>query len=73
MKGRSSYDVLPVSFRVIVLDTKLVVKPALDVMWQAGEYIKRILGLELRKLGLGTESASTEELPDKADILFHEL
>lgn len=37
LKGRSSYDVLPVSFRVIVLDTKLVVKPALDVMWQAGE------------------------------------
>ncbi|PWN46744.1 hypothetical protein IE53DRAFT_336522 [Violaceomyces palustris] len=36
LKGRSSYDVLPVSFRLIVLDTKLVVKPALDVMWQAG-------------------------------------
>ncbi|KAN0061016.1 AMP-activated serine/threonine-protein kinase regulatory subunit [Thecaphora frezii] len=36
LKGRSSYDVLPVSFRLVVLDTKLVVKPALDVMWQAG-------------------------------------
>ncbi|SPO21521.1 related to SNF4 - nuclear regulatory protein [Ustilago trichophora] len=36
LRGRSSYDVLPVSFRLIVLDTKLVVKPALDVMWQAG-------------------------------------
>lgn len=37
LKGRSSYDGLPVSFRLVVLDTKLVVKPALDVMWQAGE------------------------------------
>ncbi|SAM78395.1 related to SNF4-nuclear regulatory protein [Ustilago bromivora] len=36
LRGRSSYDVLPVSFRLIVIDTKLVVKPALDVMWQAG-------------------------------------
>ncbi len=36
LRGRSSYDVLPVSFRLVVLDTKLVVKPALDVMWQSG-------------------------------------
>lgn len=38
LRGRSSYDVLPVSFRLVVLDTRLVVKPALDVMWQAGEW-----------------------------------
>jgi hypothetical protein len=37
LKGRSCYDCLPVSFRLVVLDTKLVVKPALEVMWQAGE------------------------------------
>lgn len=36
LKGRSSYDVLPVSFRLIVLDTQLVVGPALEVMWSAG-------------------------------------
>ncbi|CAO1637906.1 unnamed protein product [Parajaminaea phylloscopi] len=36
LRGRSSYDVLPVSFRLIVLDTKLVVGPALEVMWGAG-------------------------------------
>ncbi|MCO5585178.1 hypothetical protein L7F22_039110 [Adiantum nelumboides] len=36
LKGRSCYDCLPVSFRLVVLDTKLVVKPALDIMWQAG-------------------------------------
>ncbi|UZJ54650.1 hypothetical protein CBS101457_003970 [Exobasidium rhododendri] len=36
LKGRSCYDCLPVSFRLVVLDTKLVVKPALEVMWQAG-------------------------------------
>ena len=32
MKERSSYDVFPVSFRLIVLDTTLKVKKALDVM-----------------------------------------
>jgi 5'-AMP-activated protein kinase regulatory gamma subunit len=37
LKGRSCYDGLPVSLRLVVLDTKLAVKPALDVMWQAGE------------------------------------
>ena len=36
LRERSSYDVLPVSFRLVVLDTKLVVKPALDIMWQTG-------------------------------------
>lgn len=43
LKGRSSYDGLPVSFRLVVLDTKLVVKPALDVMWQAGEFPRFVL------------------------------
>lgn len=32
LKERSSYDVFPVSFRLIVLDTTLKVKKALDVM-----------------------------------------
>lgn len=32
LKDRSSYDVFPVSFRLIVLDTNLRVKKALDVM-----------------------------------------
>ncbi|KAK1924312.1 hypothetical protein DB88DRAFT_489826 [Papiliotrema laurentii] len=32
LKERSSYDVFPVSFRLIVLDTQLKVKKALDVM-----------------------------------------
>lgn len=36
LKDRSSYDVLPVSFRLIVLDTQLVVGPALEVMFGAG-------------------------------------
>lgn len=36
LKGRSSYDVFPVSFRLIVLDTKLMVKKALGVMLQNG-------------------------------------
>lgn len=37
LKGRSSYDVFPVSFRLIVLDTKLMVKKALGVMLQNGQ------------------------------------
>ena len=32
LKDRSSYDVFPVSFRLIVLDSQLKVKKALDVM-----------------------------------------
>jgi 5'-AMP-activated protein kinase regulatory gamma subunit len=42
MKGRSSYDVFPVSFRLIVLDTKLMVKKALGVMWQNGQSSLRL-------------------------------
>lgn len=36
LRTRSSYDVLPVSFRLVVLDTKLTIKSALDVMFQSG-------------------------------------
>ena len=38
MKERSSYDVFPVSFRLIVLDTTLKVKKALDVMLLYSEF-----------------------------------
>lgn len=37
LRERSSYDVFPVSFRLLVLDTKLKVKKALDVMLLYGE------------------------------------
>jgi hypothetical protein len=37
LKERSSYDVFPVSFRLIVLDSHLKVKKALDVMLLYGE------------------------------------
>ncbi|WFC98719.1 AMP-activated serine/threonine-protein kinase regulatory subunit [Malassezia yamatoensis] len=36
LRTRSSYDVLPVSFRLVVLDTKLTIKAALEVMLQSG-------------------------------------
>jgi hypothetical protein len=39
LKERSSYDVFPVSFRLIVLDTTLKVKKALDVMLLYSEFI----------------------------------
>lgn len=37
LKERSSYDVFPVSFRLIVLDSQLKVKKALDVLLLYGE------------------------------------
>ncbi|WFD29133.1 AMP-activated serine/threonine-protein kinase regulatory subunit [Malassezia sp. CBS 17886] len=36
LRTHSSYDVLPVSFRLVVLDTKLTMRSALEVMCQAG-------------------------------------
>jgi 5'-AMP-activated protein kinase regulatory gamma subunit len=38
LKGRSSYDVFPVSFRLIVLDTKLEVKKALQALLMNGQW-----------------------------------
>lgn len=37
LNAQSSYDVFPVSFRLIVLDSELVVKKALGVMMQNGK------------------------------------
>lgn len=34
LKSKSSYDVLPVSFRLIVLDTKLLIKKSLNILLQ---------------------------------------
>jgi CBS domain-containing protein len=36
LKGKTSYDVLPVSFRLIVLDTALLVKKSLTILLQNG-------------------------------------
>jgi hypothetical protein len=36
MKKRTCYDVLPVSFRLIVLDTTLLVKQSLTILLQNG-------------------------------------
>jgi 5'-AMP-activated protein kinase regulatory gamma subunit len=38
LRSQSSYDVFPVSFRLIVLDHHLVVKKALTAMLQNGMY-----------------------------------
>ena len=38
LKGRSSYDVFPLSSRVIVLDTKLEVKKALGCLLSNGAH-----------------------------------
>ena len=39
LKQHSSYDVLPVSYRIIVLDTSLLVKKALTALMQNGKRI----------------------------------
>lgn len=65
LRGRSSYDVLPVSFRLIVLDTKLVVKPALDVMWQAG-VVSAPLWQSTPPSFLGDSSNTTQTSPPVA-------
>jgi hypothetical protein len=37
LKSRTSYDVLPISYRLIVLDTALLVKKSLNILNQNGE------------------------------------
>lgn len=37
LKVRTSYDVLPLSFRLIVFDTSLLVKKSLTILTQNGE------------------------------------
>ena len=64
LRGRSSYDVLPVSFRLVVLDTRLVVKPALDVMWQAGESQQRRVAMARPGWALGCCVAMSDRTPD---------
>lgn len=66
LRGRSSYDVLPVSFRMIILDTKLVVKPALEVMWQAGVVSAPLWQSTPHEL-LGNSSSEEESIPTKED------
>jgi hypothetical protein len=36
LKGRVSYDVLPLSFRLIMMDTSLTVKNSLAILMQNG-------------------------------------
>jgi hypothetical protein len=47
LKVRTSYDVLPLSFRLIVFDTALLVKKSLNILIQNGEQDKSIATTEL--------------------------
>lgn len=49
LKGRSSYDVFPLSSRVIVLDTKLEVKKALICLLNNGLKHLKFLSSEINK------------------------
>lgn len=41
LKVRTSYDVLPLSFRLIVFDTALLVKSSLATLAQNGKFLDR--------------------------------
>lgn len=40
LKVRTSYDVLPLSFRLIVIDTSLLIKKSLNILIQNSEYTR---------------------------------
>jgi len=42
LKVRTSYDVLPLSFRLIVLDTALLVKKSLSILIQNGKALDQV-------------------------------
>ena len=44
LKVRTSYDVLPLSFRLIIFDTTLLVKKSLNILLQNGERPARQAG-----------------------------
>ncbi len=44
LKARTSYDVLPLSFRLIVFDTSLLVKKSLTILTQNGELVVLLPG-----------------------------
>jgi hypothetical protein len=71
LKRRTSYDVLPLSFRLIVLDNDLLIKKSLNILIQNGTrdlttaaVLARILivrlrqGLYLRRYGTPTRPGS---------------
>lgn len=57
LRGRSSYDVFPLSSRVIVLDTKLEVKKALGCLLHNGEWSSLCAVLVMTLLIAGVVSA----------------
>jgi 5'-AMP-activated protein kinase regulatory gamma subunit len=42
LKVRTSYDVLPLSYRLIIFDTSLLVKKSLTILQQMGMYMGRV-------------------------------
>ena len=52
LRSQSSYDVFPVSFRLIVLDHHLVVKKALNTMLQNGEPRRHEMGIDGWKINV---------------------
>ena len=41
LRARTSYDVLPISYRLIVFDTALLVKKSLNILNQNGTHLAR--------------------------------
>lgn len=56
LKQHTAYDVLPVSYRLIVFDTRLLVKKALGALVQNGNFIIETREREGRKATLGSNA-----------------
>lgn len=50
LKVRTSYDVLPVSFRLIILDTSLLVNKSLNILVQNGKYRRNTFVTRLKTI-----------------------
>lgn len=50
LKEHTAYDVLPVSYRLIVFDTRLLVKKALDALVQNGKCSSLVLLSQIKLL-----------------------
>lgn len=64
LRTHSSYDVLPVSFRLVMFDTQLSIKSALDVMFQSG-----VVSAPLWRSTLGQDTEDPSRRPGFAGMI----
>ena len=57
LKVRTSYDVLPLSFRLIIFDTALLVKKSLTILIQNGDMLPAARNLPSKEAEIGQASS----------------